>query len=398
MKKQLQKQGEIKVPKILVVDKDKDVLKEARKIFSSVDYKIFFEQDEKKALQKLVKENVDIVIFDVETPDIDNIPIINKIKQLSPQVEIIISAKETSLDLFHKFVDQDVLFVRKPFNPDELLSLIKRAYERKQLLKKIFDLEQLDKHKDELLSFVSHELKTPIMVITNAVDLILEKIDSAKTEKDIEKCKQNTKMMLEMIARQLHRIKTNVDNLLDYTRIEVGTIKIVKRKVSVLELFKEIISESEYLIRQKKLRFSYPQNLKDVEIEIDEEQIKKVLLNLITNAVKFTAEGGKIYVYYKVLKDKIEFGVEDTGIGIEKKDLEKIFEKFYRVDQPEKIEGLGLGLAICKKIVELHNGKIWAESKGIGKGSKFKFYLPLKNKAKFSGGGKKGGVKLSGFL
>jgi signal transduction histidine kinase len=276
-----------------------------------------------------------------------------------------------------------------------LLSLVKRAYERKQLLKKIFDLEQLDKHKDELLYFVSHELKTPIMVITNAVDLILERMGSVKTEKDIEKCQQNTKMMLEMITRQLHRIKINVENLLDYTRIEVGTIKIVKQKVSVLELFKEVISEAEYLIRQKKLRFSYPKNLKDVEIEIDKEQIKKVLLNLITNAVKFTAEGGKINIYYKVL-DKIEFGVEDTGIGIEKDKLKKIFGKFYRVEQPEKIEGLGLGLAICKKIVELHNGKIWAESKGIGKGSKFRFYLPLKNKAKFSVG--KGGVKLSGFL
>jgi signal transduction histidine kinase len=394
-KKQLQKQGKLKMPKILVVDKDKDVLESAKKILSSKRYKVFSEQDEKTAVKKLVKENVDVIIFDAETPDVDNISMLAKVKKLLPQVEVIITAKQTKTTLFSNFVTDSVFsFLRKPFDPTELISLVNKAYERKMFIKKIFDLEQIDKHKDELLSFVSHELKTPIMVITNAVDLILEKIDSAKTEKDIEKCKQNTKMMLEMVTRQLHRIKTNVENLLDYTRIEVGTIKIVKQKVSVLELFKEVISEAEYLIRQKKLEFSYPQNLKDVEIEIDKEEIKKVLLNLITNAVKFTAEGGKIYVYYKVLKDKIEFGVEDTGIGIEKKELPKIFERFYRVEQPEKIEGLGLGLAICKKIVELHNGKIWAESEGIGKGSKFSFYLPLKNKAKFSWGG----VKLSGFL
>jgi signal transduction histidine kinase len=398
MKKQLQKQGKLKMPKILVVDKDKDVLESAKKILSSKGYKVFSEQDEKTAVKKLVKENVDVIIFDAETPDVDNISMLAKVKKLLPQVEVIITAKQTKTTLFSNFVTDLVFsFLRKPFDPTELISLVNKAYERKMFIKKIFDLEQIDKHKDELLSFVSHELKTPIMVITNAVDLILEKIDSAKTEKDIEKCKQNTKMMLEMVTRQLHRIKTNVENLLDYTRIEVGTIKIVKQKVSVLELFKEVISEAEYLIRQKKLEFSYPQNLKDVEIEIDKEEIKKVLLNLITNAVKFTAEGGKIYVYYKVLKDKIEFGVEDTGIGIEKKELPKIFERFYRVEQPEKIEGLGLGLAICKKIVELHNGKIWAESEGIGKGSKFKFYLPLKNKAKFSGVGGRG-VKLNGFL
>ena len=374
--------------KILVVDKDKDVLESAKKILSSKGYKVFSEQDEKTAVKKLVKENVDVIIFDAETPDVDNISMLAKVKQLLPQVEVIITAKQTKTTLFSNFVTDSVFsFLRKPFDLTELVSLVNKAYERKMFIKKINDLEQLDKHKDELLSFVSHELKTPIMVITNAVDLILERMGSAKTEKDIEKCKQNTKMMLEMVTRQLHRIKTNIDNLLDYTIIEVGTIKIVKQKVSVLELFKEVISESEYLIIQKKLRFSYPQNLKDVEIEIDKEQIKKVLLNLITNAVKFTAEGGKINIYYKVLKDKIEFGVEDTGIGIEKNKLKKIFEKFYRVEQPEKIEGLGLGLAICKKIVELHNGKIWAESKGIGKGSKFKFYLPLKNKAKFSWGG-----------
>jgi len=388
--KKLQK-GKNKIPKILVVDKDKDVLKTAKKILSSKGYKVFCERDEKKATKKLVKENVDIIIFDVETPDVDGVSMLEKVKQLLPQVEVIITAIKTKTALFSTFAPENVFsFIQKPFEPHELVSLVNKAYERKLFIKKIFDLEQIDKHKDELLSFISHELKTPIMVITNAAELVLEEISKPKQDiSDIEKCRQKVKMMLEMITRQLHRIKTNIENLLDYTRIEVGTIKIVKRKVSLLKLFKEVISEAEYLVKQKNLNLLYPEKLEDVEIEVDEEGIKKVLLNLISNAVKFTDEAGKIFVSYKVLEDRVEFVVEDTGIGIEKKNLKKIFEKFYRVEQVsgKKIEGLGLGLAICKRIVELHGGKIWAESKGLGKGSKFMFYLPLKNKTKFSGGG-----------
>ncbi len=388
-RKKLQKEKN-KIPKILVVDKDKDVLKTAKKILSSKGYKVFCERDEKKAVKKLVKENVDIIIFDVETPDVDGVSMLEKVKQLLPQVEVIITAIKTKTALFSTFAPENVFsFIQKPFEPHELVSLVNKAYERKLFIKKIFDLEQIDKHKDELLSFISHELKTPIMVITNAAELILWEISRPKQSFDeVENCNKRIKTMLEMMTRQLRRIKNNVENLLDYTRIEAGTIKIVKRKVSVLKLLKEVISEAEYLVRQKKLSLLYPEKLDDVEIEVDEEGIKKVLLNLISNAVKFTNEAGKIFVSYKVLEDRVEFVVEDTGIGIEKKNLKKIFEKFYRVEQVsgKKIEGLGLGLAICKRIVELHGGKIWAESKGLGKGSKFMFYLPLKNKTKFSGG------------
>ena len=151
---------------------------------------------------------------------------------------------------------------------------------------------------------------------------------------------------------------------------------VLKEKDCVLnKIIKDAINSIIKFAEDKNIQIIEKLPQQDVVIKCAPEQIERVIVNLLTNAIKYSSAEGRITISLQEIEDNVKVVVEDIGRGILKEDLEKIFEPFYRVkDVNEK--GTGLGLAICKKIIELHRGKIWAESEGIGKGSKFIFTLP----------------------
>jgi PAS domain S-box-containing protein len=236
---------------------------------------------------------------------------------------------------------------------------LKRAYQ---------ELKDVDKMKDEFLDAVTHELRTPLTSIMGALDLLLESEISEEQRK-----------LLSIIDKESERIDNLVEELLLIARSgeEVGKLKL--EEISLDELIHRALDDIKLHADKKKVRVvkKIPENLPPVYA--DKEQLKRVVDNLLSNAVKFNREGGQITVWANSTGDFIEVSVEDTGIGIPKKDIDRIFSKFYRapLKEAQKRPGSGLGLAIAKSIVERHGGKIWAESK-VGKGSKFTFTLPLK--------------------
>lgn len=253
-----------------------------------------------------------------------------------------------------RFAKQAALAVEKALLYEDL----EKAYE---------ELKELDRMKTNFISNVSHELKTPITPLLGSFDLLAEGEIEEKRRKLIEFNKKN-----------LWRLNKIVTDLVEFTMLESKARRPILEPVYAEEIVKEAVEEV--------CRFTDVGNItlqtsirKLLPISVDREGAKNILVALLSNAIKFNRKGGKVKVSAEQKNDFIEFCVEDTGIGIPKQELPKIFEMFYQVDSSttRKYSGTGLGLAIAKKLVELHSGRIWAESE-VGKGSKFYFTLPVK--------------------
>lgn len=225
--------------------------------------------------------------------------------------------------------------------------------------------------KVDYVSMAAHELRTPITVIHGYSKLLNEEAG--------KKFNNEEEGFLERIINSAANLSTLVDNLLNVSRIEKGTLQLDFRVTQLEDLIKETIVNLTELAKTKNqdLSFTSPPN-KLSPVLIDKFKIGEVITNLIANAINYTPEGGKITVLIKQENHQIITSVSDTGIGISKEDSSKLFTKFFRAGGKLSTvsKGTGLGLFITKEIVNKHHGKVWVESE-IGKGSTFYFSLPV---------------------
>lgn len=246
---------------------------------------------------------------------------------------------------------------------------LENAHKDKIVLeKKLESLEELNKLKSEFISIVSHELRTPLAIIKEAVELVFDEFAGAINEKQKE--------LLRKSKDNIERLRHIIEELLDMSRIERDRFKLHYSLLNLNHLIKDSSVFFKKAAFEKDIDLEYVLPNREVNVFVDPERINQVIVNLLNNAIKFTERGGKIKVELKVLENKIRIGVIDTGIGIAKAELPKIFNKFVQVSKLPGLDkkGLGLGLAISKQIVEKHGGEIWAESK-LGVGSRFYFTL-----------------------
>jgi signal transduction histidine kinase len=231
---------------------------------------------------------------------------------------------------------------------------------------------EINQMKDDFVSLVSHELRTPLAAMKGATDNLLDGIAGQLSAVQID-CLCITK-------RHIDRLSRLISDLLDISRIEAGRIQLNKQKADITPIINEVLSLLQEPAKEKNLILTTSSSGLP-HVEVDPDKITQVITNLVGNAIKFTPSGGQITVAASQYEDHLQIDVIDTGLGIPHQDLDKIFDKFYQVtraDSSQKIKGTGLGLPICKGIIEKHGGKIWVESE-LGKGSKFSFTLPLKD-------------------
>ncbi|KNY25434.1 ATP-binding protein [Pseudobacteroides cellulosolvens] len=253
-------------------------------------------------------------------------------------------------------------------------------YQQDELLKvereKNAALENSINIKDEFLTTISHEFKTPLTVINSAIqamELICKDDLSDKAKNFLNKIRQNT-------FRQLRL----VNNLLDVTKIGAGGIKLNKRNHDIILLTRSITESVNLYALQKGIKLSFVTSLKKKVIGLDEENYERIMLNLLSNAIKYTSSGGKIEVSIKARKGNVIISVKDTGFGIPRDKQEMVFERFTQVDNSftRQAEGTGIGLALVKMLVEALDGCIHLKSREY-KGSVFTIILPS---AKVEGG------------
>jgi signal transduction histidine kinase len=232
------------------------------------------------------------------------------------------------------------------------------------------ELEIASKHKSEFLANMSHELRTPLNAIIGFSEVLSERMFGEVNEKQAE--------YIGDILQSGQHLLSLINDILDLSKIEAGRMEL---EFSDLNL-PSTIEQTVMLVRERAVRRGITLGRTIDErlgsIRADERKVKQVLLNLLSNALKFTPEGGTIDVRAAVNDGVAEISVRDTGIGISPEDQEAVFEEFRQVGTASKrVEGTGLGLAISRKFIELHGGKIWVKST-IGSGSIFAFTLPLR--------------------
>jgi len=234
------------------------------------------------------------------------------------------------------------------------------------------EVMKMDVLKGEFMNIAAHELKTPLVPIISYMQMLLD--DKRLTPDQKEK--------IEISLASAKREVDLVSDILDISKLEAGSLKLELEKLNLVDLFHEIELSLEPVVKQKKLTFTmeYPDKLPI--IDGDRRRLIQVVTNLVTNAVKFTEKGG-ITIKVKEQGKDILISVIDTGMGISKENVSKLFTKFFQADTTERRKqgGTGLGLAISKGIVEGHGGKIWIDSV-LGKGSTFYFTLPVKSSVK----------------
>ena len=233
----------------------------------------------------------------------------------------------------------------------------------------VTERKNLDQMKQDFVNTVAHEVRAPLAIVKEGVSQLLEGLHGAVSDEQ--------KKFLSMSVESVNRISRIVEGLLRIAKMEAKKVEINKQTFDLAALATETANGLSLFLSDKglelKLNFSSPR----LEVFADKDQIADLLVNLINNACKFT-DKGYIEVFVADRGAMVECGVRDTGIGIDKDSLPKLFSKFQQLGQAgAQKKGVGLGLAICKGIVELHGGKIWAESE-LGKGTKIIFTLPKK--------------------
>jgi two-component sensor histidine kinase len=235
--------------------------------------------------------------------------------------------------------------------------------------------KDVDYLKDEFLSSVSHELKSPLSVIKGYVDLLI-----CEAEKDPFKRLQLKS--LSIIKESAERLNYFINNILDLVKLKTGKFQVDLVPIYIDEIANEVVEsfKSVAISQKKKIVFDVDKNLPPVNGDV--LSIKKVLFNLLDNAFKFTDNGGVIKISIKLSRSYgnnfEEVCVSDNGIGVSKDDIKKVFESFYQIKKNKysKFKGSGLGLSIVAGLVKLHNGMIWIESE-VGRGTFVKFVLPI---------------------
>lgn len=248
--------------------------------------------------------------------------------------------------------------------------LIDDAVRYRDLQEALQKLRVLDELKSDFLSHVSHELRTPLSTMREATAQVLEGLKGPLNEEQ--------RRFLEIAQRNIDRLTRIIDNLLNLSRLEAKRIQLERKWTEPASLAKEVLES--FRPQAEKAQISLKDELPPSlpEILVDADRIRQILTNLIGNALKYTEAGGTITVGERRSAKGLEWEVRDTGIGIPRESLSKIFERFERVSKIPipGVGGAGLGLAIAKELVELHGGRIWVESE-LGKGSRFTFSLPL---------------------
>ncbi len=243
----------------------------------------------------------------------------------------------------------------------------------KQLASALEEVKKISKMKTDFISAVSHELRTPLTSIKGYASLLMSgKIGSVPPE---------VKDRLGKINKHSDNLVKLINDLLDISRIESGKVEMVFAKTPVATMLENVRDLLTPQMKDKNIQLIVQIADNIPPITIDRSHFERVFINLVGNAIKFTPENGKITIEAKLDQENVIFTVTDTGIGIKKDDLEKLFDEFYRVDNEinQNVKGSGLGLSLAKNIVEAHQGTIWVTSK-VGIGTTFHFSIPLERK------------------
>ncbi|MGF1504742.1 MAG: response regulator [Anaerolineae bacterium] len=367
------------VATVLIVDDNPVNLQLLENVLTTEGYNVNSVRSGAMALRSVASSPPDLILLDVMMPEMNGYEVCRQLKADDATTHIpvlFVSALDETVDKVKGFQFGGQDYITKPFQVEEVLARVnthltlalqRREIERlRQQERQHF--ETLIELRDDVVATVSHDIKNPIGIIRNALELLKYhgRMDDEKGQRYIG-----------MIRRGADRILDLITDLLDLARIETG-LDLAIESQSIHPLLQAINDEYQQSTEESgiELKLVLPDN--DIVVPFDYARMQQVLHNYMSNAVKFSPDGGTVSLSAWAEDDELIIAVADGGLGIPEADLPHLFDKFHRVDTREHlaIEGTGLGLSIVKAIVDQHGGRVWAEST---QGSTFYAALPLES-------------------
>ncbi|KAA5532155.1 hybrid sensor histidine kinase/response regulator [Taibaiella lutea] len=370
---------------ILIVDDKIENITALKKVLESHNFVVDTALSGQEALKKILRQSYQLIILDVQMPDMDGFEVAESISGFSKTNDIpiiFLSAVNISKEFITKgYASGGHDYLVKPFDPDILVLKIRtfiKLYEQTLELSKmqqvlIDEIEQrkrAEQKKDEFLSIASHELKTPLTSVKGYIQLAEMSVQSNE--------KENALNFINRSSNQLKKLDTLITELLDISKMTTGNLEYHFADFNFEPFLDNVI---DVILRSNPGRNIIRSGYADFFINGDEFRLEQVLLNYLSNAIKYSTEPHPILIHVETTdSNEVKVSVRDSGIGISKADQSNLFGKFYRaVQSSSKYQGFGMGLYICAEIIEKHGGTYGVESEP-DKGSTFHFTLPLTNK------------------
>ncbi len=381
------------IPRILIVDDDPALLQalpEALRLRMGALHIATFDSAS-AALEHLAREDYDAIVSDIKMPGMDGLALLERIHALRPETPTLLITGHGEHDLAVQALRGGAYdFIQKPIDRDYIVASLTRAVLTRQLRRQVEEQRRaLERHAEELeravtertrelveanrvkdafLSIASHELKTPLTSLKGLAQI---------TRRRLAQGGQPEAVYLEKMERAIRRLETLVNDLVDVARIDSGKMAFrFERGGDLAALCSQVVDE-QIAASERDITLDLPEQ--PIELEMDPDRVGQVLTNLISNALKFSPSETSVVVCAAQMDDEVVISVHDEGSGIPPDQLPHIFERFYQVPDSAELSGskigLGLGLYICREIVERHGGRLWVESEP-GKGSTFAFALP----------------------
>ncbi len=360
-----------KLVTILVIDDEEFMCDSCCKVYAKDGYRVDIARDGATGLQKVKELNPDLVLVDLKMPGMSGMEVLEEIKTIDPNIiSVVITGYGTIDSAVESMKNGAYDFLPKPFTPDELRLITKRALERRRLIIESNRLRQeKDKMRENFISMVSHQLRTPLVAVQEYFEVILEGLAGEVTEEQ--------RKMLERSKTRIDELLRLIKDWLDLSKIDADKIVNKLKPISLTEIITKTSDLMQTLAKQKNitLKTDIPENLP--MILGNKETLEQAFLNLLDNGIRYNKNGGSITVKAKAEDGYVAVDISDTGIGIPKEELPFIFEQFYQIKnkKTQGIDGTGLGLSIVKKIVDAHSGTIRVTSE-TEKGSTFTVLLP----------------------
>ncbi|HEY0964176.1 MAG TPA: ATP-binding protein [Candidatus Paceibacterota bacterium] len=278
---------------------------------------------------------------------------------LSPAPERALNAQVFAAELF-LFIVVPIMYAYS--------ALVKERHKNLEELKQAFArIEQENANKTNFIAVLAHELRNPLAPIKTTLEIV-----------KLQKLPSEIEQLVDSAYSQVHVMRRLLDDLLDITRVTQGRFEIKTETVQLLPVLQNVIEATKHIVSENGHTLILETTPSDTTlINVDPIRFEQVLVNIINNAAKYTEASGVIKISYEVKDNVLELRIEDNGKGIEPENLERIFDSFWQIREANhSAGGIGVGLALAKQIVELHHGSIWAESKGLGKGSTFAVSIP----------------------
>jgi signal transduction histidine kinase len=366
---------------ILVVDDTPANLKLITDLLASHGYRVRAASSGRLALKTVAVELPDLILLDVKMPDMDGYEVCRRLKseERSRMIPVIfISALTDTEDKVQGFRAGGVDYITKPFQAEEVharvsthlkLHFYQGELEEKnrQLASSYLKLQELENLRDQLTHMIVHDMRNLLTGISSSLQLLKDDDENLPGESHARQ--------LNAVLLSVHTLTTMANNLLDISKMEARQMKLNRTEFDPNDLIVEAMEKMGAVRELRDIRFGASPNVRHVSA--DREILLRVIINLLDNAIKFTAADGAISIGVEPKGEGVLFAIRDNGPGIPVAYRERIFEKFSQVEirQNARKYSTGLGLAFCKLAVEAHNGRIWVESE-TGAGSTFFFEIP----------------------